>query len=58
MRPLTLVGVAATLMILVGAENWTLVAQEPTTVTADQVGRWMQELSNWAGGDPTINSGR
>ena len=47
MRPLTLVGVAATLMILVGAENWTLVAQEPTTVTADQVGRWMQELSNW-----------
>ena len=47
MRPLTLVGVAATLMILVGAENWTLVAQEPTTVTADQVDRWMQELSNW-----------
>ena len=47
MRPLTLVGVAATLMILMGAENGTLVAQEPTTVTADQVDRWMQELSNW-----------
>ena len=35
-------------MILVGAGNWTLVAQEPTTVTADQVDQWMEELSNWS----------
>ena len=58
MRRLTLVGVAATLMILVGAENWTLVprSRRQSLLTGSIGGCKSSPIG--AGGDPTINSGR